>query len=322
MKLSMKRASDHFPSPLGRGVKGRGTVALDPHPYPPPTGEGARDQWRFACSRILNQTATWSRWAQLAVVLLCALALKVYYSTASADQLRWILAPTTALVELVSGTRFAFESHAGYINSERTFIIASACAGVNFLLTAFLMLSLRRLWRARTQKAPSYLAWRFIPAAAVAAYVATLVANTVRISVALWLKRTPLGISWLSRDQLHRVEGIFVYFGFLLLLFVISEKLNSKSASNLPPHAGCRRGKPSLLRQSVFPLIIYYVIALGIPLANGVYHREIAATAFWEHSAFVLLIPLLLMIPLATFRVYRDHWARSKRRVCADTQTT
>ena len=36
-------------------------------------------------------------------MLLCALALKSYYSTATADELRWILAPTTVLVELLSG---------------------------------------------------------------------------------------------------------------------------------------------------------------------------------------------------------------------------
>ena len=31
--------------------------------------------------------------AQFIVVLLCAVAVKYYYSTASVDQLRWILAP-------------------------------------------------------------------------------------------------------------------------------------------------------------------------------------------------------------------------------------
>ena len=63
--------------------------------------------------------------AQLIVVLLCALTLKQYYSTANVNELRWILAPTTVLVELVSGSRFEFESYAGYINSDRSFVIAA-----------------------------------------------------------------------------------------------------------------------------------------------------------------------------------------------------
>jgi exosortase K len=72
----------------------------------------------------MKQKFTWSLLAQLVVVLLCAFTLKLYYSTASANQLRWILAPTTAFVEMVSGTAFEFESHAGYISADRSFLIA------------------------------------------------------------------------------------------------------------------------------------------------------------------------------------------------------
>jgi len=222
------------------------------------------------------------RIAQCVVALACAFTLKLYYSTASADQLRWILAPTTALVELVSGASFEFESHAGYISRERGFLIANSCSGVNFLITAFLMLSMRKLLRDRTNNIP----WRFIPTAAVVAYIATLVANTTRIVVALRLRQTPAETGWLNPEQLHRFEGVFIYFGFLLLLFVISEKIDSEKTSDL-------------FQQSLFPLLVYYATALGIPLANGAYRQ---GTYFREHALFVLLIPLLLILPLAVFR--------------------
>jgi len=78
----------------------------------------------------MKRKLIWS--AQLLVVVLCALALKVYYSTATPDELRWILAPTTALVELLSGRSFTFESYAGYMSSDHRFVIAVSCAGVNF----------------------------------------------------------------------------------------------------------------------------------------------------------------------------------------------
>lgn len=229
------------------------------------------------------KTSTIIRSAQFVVVLLCALTLKLYYSTASADQLRWILAPTTVLVELVSATSFEFESHAGYLSSDRSFLIAGSCAGVNFLVTAFLMLSLRKLWRNRTDNPSKILTWRFIPMAALFAYLATLVANTVRISIALELLRVPLGFGWLSPNALHRFEGIFIYFGFLMLLFMVSEKMSSENPSGL-------------LRLSLFPLLVYYAIMLGIPLANGAYRYN---DAFWEHALFVLVTPLLLILPLA-----------------------
>jgi exosortase K len=229
---------------------------------------------------------SWNRIAQSVVVLAGAFTLKLFYSAASADQLRWILAPTTALVELVSGASFEFESYAGYMNSERNFLIANSCAGVNFLITAFLMLSLKKLLSDRSQNA----GWGFIPKAALIAYCATLIANTARISIALQMQKMPGKIGWLNHEQLHRFEGIFVYFGFLLLLFVVSEKIGAEKSSGL-------------FRQTFLPLIVYYATMLGIPLANGAYRQ---GSIYWEHSIFVLLIPFLLILPLAAFRYYRQ----------------
>ena len=252
----------------------------------------------------MNHRIGLKRTAQLVVVVLCAAAAKFYYSTASVNQLRWILAPTTFLVELATGLQFEFESYAGYINGDRSFIIAGSCAGINFLITSFLMLSLRKLWRDRSQN----ISWKFIPVAALCAYLAALVANTVRITTALQLRRLPQDITWLSPNQLHRLEGIVVYFGFLLLLFLVSEKIGSgsdlmSSTSNSRSPA-CRYG---LSRQSFFPLLIYYATTLGIPLANGAYRQGAAPGEFWEHSLFVILVPLIIILPLATLRFYRDQ---------------
>ena len=224
--------------------------------------------------------------AQCMVVLLCAFGLKLHYSTASADELRWILAPTTALVELLSGASFEFESYAGYLSRERGFLITNSCAGVNFLITAFLMLTLGKLLGERSKN----IGWGFIPTAAVIAYLVTLVANTVRICIALRLRGMSAELSWLNPHQLHRFEGIFIYFGFLLLLFVASRKMSAEKASGL-------------FRGPFFPLLVYYAIALGIPLLNSAYRQE---TDFWEHSLFVLLIPLMLMLPLAAIHFYRQ----------------
>lgn len=279
---------------------------------------------------------------QLIVILLCALTLKQFYSTANVNDLRWILAPTTVLVELVSGSRFEFESYAGYINSDRSFIIAASCAGVNFLLTAFLMLSLGKLWRDRTHS----IAWRFIPAAAVFAYLTTLVANTVRIAIALRLRALSSELSWLDANQVHRVEGIFIYFGFLLLLYGVSEKMshrigrgsertpsiNKSSASDrdrivlLDHKSESSSEGPSslsrkLLRQSFFPLLIYYSTTLGIPLANATRRPFVIATDFWQHLLFVLLTPLVVIIPVAVFRLPSRHRVQPDRTVTLPSVT-
>ena len=239
----------------------------------------------------MTRRITSRRVAQTAAVLLCAVAVKLHYSTAGADGLRWILAPTAAAVSLVGGARFEFEPHAGYVNGDRSFVIAASCAGVNFLITSFLMLSLGRLWGNRSRETP----WGFIPCAALAAYVATLAANTVRISAALSTRGLPSGVGWLSPGQLHRLEGIVIYFGFLLLLFATAERVS--------PVGGTSSGRASgIFRRSLFPLLVYYATTLGVPLLNGAYRR---GADFWEHTLFVLLTPLALALPLATFRLYR-----------------
>jgi exosortase K len=225
---------------------------------------------------IFDRKLVWG--AQLAIVLLCALALKFYYSNATADELLWILAPTTAMVELLSGRSFAFESYTGYVSSDHRFVIAVPCAGVNFLITAFLMLGLRRLWRDRLQ----VVSWSFLPLSAALAYGATLIANTTRIWIALEMQRRSVEVDGLSGNQLHRLEGIVIYFGFLLLLFMLSERMETA------------KPRTALL----FPLGIYYATTLGIPLLNGSYRQGMP---FWEHFAFVLILPLIIAVPFCAF---------------------
>ena len=262
------------------------------------------------------------RLAQLIVILLCALTLKQFYSTANVNELRWILAPTAVLVEVVNGSRFEFESYAGYINSERSFLIAASCAGVNFLLTAFLMLSLGKLWRQRARN----ISWRYIPAALVVAYLTTLIANTVRIVTALQLRRISPSVDWLDANQLHRVEGVIVYFGFLLLLYVVSDRMDWRfrtvSGETQPVEHKKKGGNDeelSLLRNLVrtfsLPLMIYYAITLGIPLANAVYRPSVVPTDFWNHLLFVLLTPLIVILPIAAFRCFKDHIGHHQKRI-------
>lgn len=231
----------------------------------------------------LKPKLTWS--AQLVLVGLCALALKFYYSTATANDLLWILRPTTALVELLSGQHFEFESYAGYMSSDRRFVIAVPCAGVNFLITAFLLVALRRLWRERYRA----IRWWFIPFAGVVAYLVTLFANTTRIWLALEWRARAVAVSGLTNNQLHRLEGIVVYFTFLLLLFVLLER--------------CESAKPlHFTRVLLFPLAVYYAMALGVPLLNGSFHND----AFWEHSVYVLVVPLILIVPLLIMPLFFD----------------
>jgi exosortase K len=229
----------------------------------------------------MNRLFTRTFAAQASVAVTGALALKAFYSTASVNELRWILAPTAFLVEIVTGERFIFESYAGYINSEHSFIIASSCSGVNFLIAAFLLMTLGTLFR------HGRVSWGFLPLAACLAYLTTIIANTIRITTALSLRRADVDIVWINPDQMHRFEGIVVYFGSLVLLFILMEKADrtSRTQSYFPAH-----------RRYLLPLLIYYVTTLGIPVINATYRGTGFSTEIREHLLIVLITPAMIIL--------------------------
>jgi len=198
--------------------------------------------------------------AVLGIAVAAAYALKRFYSAASADDLRWILAPTTWLVEVAGGHRFD-RTGAGYLSGELRFLIAPACAGVNFLLAAFGALVLGFVRPAR----PPLQNVLILPASAAAAYVATLLANAARILVAveLWVHRVSFG--WLTGARLHELAGVVIFLGALLLLF-----------------AGARRLARAPVRAWV-ALVPYAGVTILVPLVRGA-HR---GAGFWTHAALV-----------------------------------
>lgn len=204
--------------------------------------------------------------AQWICVLICAYALKHFYSTAEPDQLRWILAPTARIIQLLTGVSFAFEPGAGYLNREHLILIAPACSGINFLITAFVMLSFLRLAEGK--------GWLSIPASALMAYAATLLTNAVRITLSMQLQKAQLTAGWLDAARVHRIEGIVIYFGFLLVLFVCGS---------------------SFRRNLWIPVIVYYIAAIGVPFLNGAFRQ---GSPFWEHIAFVFILPMLVLLAI------------------------
>ena len=211
------------------------------------------------------------RIAQFAAITAIAYAMKAWYSMASPEDLRIVLTPTTWFVSLITGEAFHFERYAGYMSQDHTFLIAAACSGVNFWITAFVMLAVMGVWKGR--------GWRAIPLSFFIAYLSTLVANTVRISIALSHHRTDEPLAWFDPEQMHRLEGILVYFGFLMLLYVMTERSHGLS-----------------MRRIALPLGVYWATTLGVPLANGAYRQGME---FWQHAVVVLLVPAVFVVPMA-----------------------
>jgi exosortase K len=149
-----------------------------------------------------------------AVVALLMWGLKRHYADARVDDLQWILGPTARLVGAITGTLFALQPGEGYLSRERLFLIEKSCAGINFMIAAFGMSAY-----VLSRGVGCYLSGaRAVGVSLLASYSAAVLVNAARITIAMWLAAQSPGPSGLSADQIHRLEGIAVYFGGLVLL--------------------------------------------------------------------------------------------------------
>jgi exosortase K len=156
----------------------------------------------------------------LIAAALVAWGLKRHYSAAQADELWWVLAPPARLVEGVTGATFTVAPGEGYFARDRLFLIEKSCAGINFMVAAFGMLACTLFHRVRAGVS----ATQVLGVSLVASYVAAVVVNATRVAIAMGLAAQPLPLSSLSADSVHRIEGIAVYFGGLILVYELVAK--------------------------------------------------------------------------------------------------
>jgi len=232
----------------------------------------------------------------LAVTALAMWAIKRHYAEADVGQLSWILKPVAYLATALTGVSFEWESGSGYLSREHLFVIAKPCAGVNFMLAALAMVGVLLSKRAVSWRASAHL---FLLCIGIA-YAATVVANTARIAVALWLAAHPFASDFWTPARVHRIEGIGVYFGMLVALHALVQRLATTSHATYG-------ALWDTLRRARLPLASYYFVTIVIPLANG---SGDTSRAFLEHLAFVVLAPPTLVGAIA---LSRGAWQRAAR---------
>jgi exosortase K len=215
------------------------------------------------------------------VGLCVAFGIKLYYSRAGADDLRWILGPACRLAGLLSGMSFEREGGVGWITRDHRMIVGPACAGLNFLIIAFSALFFSFVHRLRG--APERSAW--LGACLAAAGILTVATNSLRIVAAVRLREADLYGRWITPERVHRLEGTLIYCLALLLAYRMAHTVIERLTSAREP-----RRPPSLLA----PLGWYLALTLGVPLLNRAYLR--GAGRLLEHSILVLSVCLLLAL--------------------------
>jgi len=220
------------------------------------------------------------RFTAAGLVLVAAYAMKAYYRDADSQALAWLLSPTAALVEWLSGIPFTPVDGSGWLNLEQRVVIAPACAGINYLIIAFCMSSFQGIFA--LSRTTTLLGWLFFSAAA--ALCLTIPVNSLRIWISIGAFHLDPADGLISAESLHRLVGITIYYVFLFFHYLLVSFM-------LKAVAG-RRDTAGVLLLSIVPLFWYLVVALGLPLINN--GSLLFSTEFTRHSGMVVAVSLLL----------------------------
>jgi len=221
-----------------------------------------------------------------ACAFILAFGVKAFYSRAGADELLWVLAPSAWLARFVGGIDLVYEPGAGFISHTHKLVVGSSCAGINFLVIAFLSLYFSFAPN-RSNKS------RWLLLSAVLALSATIAANGLRIFVSAHLWNADFYLDWMTREGMHRLAGTTIYYGSLLALYFAVEGWS-----------GARAGRSGRMT----PLFWYLGVSLGVPLAGRLLWGS--TSGFAGHAVWVtgiaLLLTLLLFLP--SMLVNRVFW--------------
>ncbi len=204
--------------------------------------------------------------------MLAAYGLKLSYSRAAAEDLAWILGPTARAVGWLRGETLTLSPGAGWMAPDGSYVIAPACAGVNFMI---LVLTVAVLGFAHRLHSPGQrLSWWI--GSLLGAYALTIAVNTLRILAAVELYRVG-PVTWLTREQEHRLLGTVLYLGALWGIFAVLDRLTAQG------------GTRSRLAAAVLVPGAYLGMTVVVPLVNGHSGGQYA-----EHAMMVSLATLVL----------------------------
>ena len=239
-----------------------------------------------------TETGSRLRWLRRRLALPClyvagaavAYALKAFFSTANADDLRWVLGPTCWVAGWLGGMTFTPEAGAGYISHDQQLVVGPACSGLNFLIACFATLFFGFAHRPRHGLARA--AW--LPASLALAWAATVATNALRVMVAGPLYQADIYGAIVTPLRVHRLMGTLLYCASLFAVHGAMARAFKALGGSEP--SGGHEVESRLYRALVHlvrsPLSFYLGIALVVPLARRGLHD--VDGRLLEHAGSVL----------------------------------
>jgi hypothetical protein len=241
-----------------------------------------------------------------AIAFLLAMAFKALYSAVGTLQLQWLLWPLATLLNAIDGFVFKPTATGEWLDADHGLIIVKACAGGNFLIASWLGYLWR--WRTRTPGPVARLdsssgsglrfGLRLGPSlglrlgislalrALAAAWLTTLIANTLRILLIAHGQDDLSIITGLSAADSHRLIGIVVYFGILTLQLAGTRTLLAAPA-------------------------IYFGIVVLVPWLHGLMAGRGGINA--SHAAWTTALPLVAVLSYGLWRLCHRYALEHKR---------
>lgn len=147
------------------------------------------------------------------VLLLAYLfALNITYKNLSAEHLKWLLKPTSKIVELSLGVTSNWIPSKGYKLNELPIIIEKSCSGFMYL-NIMLLLSAILIYLGKTNYKRNVLKIAALP---MIIYSAVILINSFRIITSIGIEKASNNFSWFPDKMAHEFIGVFY---FLLGLF-------------------------------------------------------------------------------------------------------
>ncbi|MDA3885531.1 MAG: exosortase K [Candidatus Delongbacteria bacterium] len=153
---------------------------------------------------------------------------KLGYKFSKNDSLIFLLKPIDKLVGLLTGSNSVYITETGYFHNQLNIFIDKSCAGFNFWIISFLMLTFLGLKNSDNNLKKLLT----IPLAITGAYFLTILVNTSRIFASIVIQNQTSGFFENQQHIIHEAIGIVTNLSFLILVYFFIDKILTKRIYN------------------------------------------------------------------------------------------
>ena len=147
------------------------------------------------------------------ISLAVIIAVKIFYNNADNGELKFILWTVSEIVAAFYNTRFIFNESIGFFSSQLQITISKSCAGINYMIILFSMLSFSYIHKFKAFKNKAVYFSAILPIS----YFLTVITNSFRIIAATAISKAEIPEKLTSREVIHNLTGMLIFVSFLII---------------------------------------------------------------------------------------------------------